>query len=204
LAVALGNIGIDHEEQGAYVRALDYLTQQLAIAEDLGDRRSASHAVWYIGNVYEAVGRYDDALACFSKQLAIAAELDDRRVAAIALGNIARVRAAQGADREAEELYTRGLTVLSALDLPHYVCEMRYRLADLYARRGRFAEARASAAAALADATRVKRTAIQFAAELLDVHARLHLGEISPASKNCSGDIRTQDTGRRPSMNGGV
>jgi len=179
LAVALGNIGIDHEEQGAYVRALDYLTQQLAIAEELGDRRSVSHAVWYIGNVYEAVGRYDEALACFSKQLAIAAELDDRRVAAIAIGNVARVRAAQGLDREAEELYTQSLTVLSALNVPHYVCEMRYRLADLYARRGRFVEAHAAAVEAFENATRVKRTAIQFAAQLLDIHARFNLGQIS-------------------------
>lgn len=179
LAVALGNIGIDHEEQGAYVRALDYFAQQLAIAEELGDRRSVSHAVWHAGNVYEALGRYAEALCYFSKQLAIATELDDRRVAAIALGNVARVRAAQGSDQDAEKFYTQSLLLLSAVNLPHYVCEMRYRLADLYARQGRFADAHASATDALHTATRLKRTAIQFAAELLNVHARVHLGQIS-------------------------
>ena len=129
--------------------------------------------------MYEALGRYAEALCYFSKQLAIATELDDRRVAAIALGNVARVRAAQGSDQDAERLYTQSLLLLSALNLPHYVCEMRYRLADLYARQGRFADAHASAADALRTATRLKRTAIQFAAELLDVHARVHLDQIS-------------------------
>ncbi len=179
LAVALGNIGIDYEEQGAYVRALDYFTRQLAIAGELGDRRSASHAIWHAGNVYEAVGRYRDALCCFAEQLAIATALDDRRVAAMALGNIARVHAAQGCFTEAEPLYTQSLALLSAMNLPHYVCEMRYRLADLHARQGRFADAHAAATDALRTAAGLKRTAIQFAAESLDVQARLHLGQIT-------------------------
>ncbi|MGQ0572547.1 MAG: ATP-binding protein, partial [Armatimonadota bacterium] len=181
IGVALGNIGIDYEEQGDYLKAFDYLQQQLAIAGELGDRRSESHATWHLGNICEAFGRFRDALDCFAYQLSIAAEIDDRRVAAIALGNVARVFAADGREEEGERLFRASLSLLRELRLPHYICETQYRLADLSLRLLQVAQAEREAAEAFQTAAALKRTPIQFAAELLTVRVELATCQVDPA-----------------------
>ena len=129
------------------------------------------------GELYRQQGQYDAALACYGRGLQIAVELNDRPSIYPIIGNIGIIRSTQGDWPAAESLYLHAIALGRALNIPYYLCEDLQRLAELYARQGRYSEAVQINNEALALATDVGQQDMRFAAQLLAVRLRVVLGE---------------------------
>jgi tetratricopeptide (TPR) repeat protein len=94
--------------------------------------------------------------------------------------NIAITYAARGSYQDAESLFTRTIALGRALNIPYFLCEGLYQIADLYTRYRRYAEAEPINQEALDIAGLVGRKEIQFQAQLLAVRIRIALGQGDP------------------------
>ena len=75
---AYGNLGSVYSSQGAFSKAIEYHTQELAITKEVSDRAKEGAAYSNLGNEYYSQGDYAKAVGYHSKDLAIAKEVGDR------------------------------------------------------------------------------------------------------------------------------
>jgi tetratricopeptide (TPR) repeat protein len=69
-------------------KAIEYQTQHLAIAKEVGDRAGEGMAYGNLGNAYESQGDYAKAIEPQTQRLAIAKEVGDRAGEGMAYGNL--------------------------------------------------------------------------------------------------------------------
>ena len=91
-----GNLGNCHASLGEYRQAIDLHTQALAIARDIGDRRSEAAALGNLGNCHASLGEYRPAIDLHTQALAIARDIGDRYGEANALDYLGRAWLASG------------------------------------------------------------------------------------------------------------
>ena len=109
--VGLNERGATALGQGQYREALNYYTQALAIAGELGDTAEEGSALNSIGVVYENQGLYDQALNSYEQALVIRREVVDRLGEGVTLGNIGGVYAQQGLLDQALNNYGQALVI---------------------------------------------------------------------------------------------
>ena len=95
-----------YEYEGDYVKALDYHTRSLEIAEELGDKSGMGSSLNNIGLVHSNKGDLDKALDYYERSLAIKEELGDKRDG-ISLTNIGLVHHDKGNYDKALDYYER-------------------------------------------------------------------------------------------------
>jgi len=76
--VAYGNLGCAYFSKGDYAKAIEYHTQDLSIAKEVGDRAGEGAAYGNLGHAYESQGDFTKAIECLAQDLAIAKEVSDR------------------------------------------------------------------------------------------------------------------------------
>jgi tetratricopeptide (TPR) repeat protein len=62
---------------GDFSQAIDYHTQHLAIAREVGDRAGEGGAYGNLGNAHDSMGDFSQAIAYYTQCLTIARELGD-------------------------------------------------------------------------------------------------------------------------------
>jgi tetratricopeptide (TPR) repeat protein len=69
-------------------KAIEYYEQALAIAREIGDRRSEGSGLGMLGNAYAALGDARKAIEYYEQALAIAREIGDKQSESIWIGNL--------------------------------------------------------------------------------------------------------------------
>ena len=106
-----GSLGISYQSQGGFAKAIEYHTQHLEIAKEVGDRSGEGKANRSLGNVYLSQGDFAKAIEYHTQQLAIANEVGDRAGAGEAYGNLGSAYQLQGDFADAIEYYTQCLAI---------------------------------------------------------------------------------------------
>ncbi|MBS1647658.1 MAG: tetratricopeptide repeat protein [Bacteroidetes bacterium] len=110
-AKILGYMGVIHNSQGEYLKALDCYSKALKVHEYFFDLRMQAISLNNMGNVYSNKGEYSNALDCYFKALQLHEKLNLKESQAIDLGNIGTVYSAQKNDTKAIAYYTKALKI---------------------------------------------------------------------------------------------
>ncbi len=99
-------LGNAYLSQGGYAKAIEYYTQDLAIAKEVGDRAGEVGSYGSLGNAYESQGGYAKAIEYYTQFLAIAEEVGDRAGKGKAYANLGNAYRSQGDFAKAIEYHT--------------------------------------------------------------------------------------------------
>jgi tetratricopeptide (TPR) repeat protein len=83
-----GNLGNVYRDQGQHDRAVEFITQSLDIAREIGDKRYEAVNLGNLGIVCEAQGQYERAVEWHTQAVDIAREIGNKRNEAVFLGNM--------------------------------------------------------------------------------------------------------------------
>lgn len=111
----LNNIGHVYTDQGQYPKALEFLSQALAIHQEIGDKAGEGTTLNNIGAVYNALRQYTKALEFFSQALAILTEIGDKPSEGTNLSNIGSLLAAQNQPELAIVFYKQSVNTTEAI-----------------------------------------------------------------------------------------
>ena len=81
-------LGNAYDSLGDFSRAIEYHTQDLAIAREVGDRAGEGSAYGNLGSAYKSLGDFSRAIEYHTQHLAIAREVGDRAGEGRAYGNL--------------------------------------------------------------------------------------------------------------------
>jgi tetratricopeptide (TPR) repeat protein len=85
---AYANLGNAYQSQGDFSKAIEYHTQDLAIANEVGDRAGEGAAYGNLGIAYQSQGDFSKVIDHHVQRLAIAKEVGDRAGEGRAHGNL--------------------------------------------------------------------------------------------------------------------
>lgn len=119
--IAVGSLWRDLPDKGAQIsgrqveRAYRAYKAALAVAEGIGDLRSASYAAGFLGQLYEQAGRYEEAARLTSRALFDAETLDAPEIAYLWNWQMGRLLRATGDLDEAIAAYQRSVVRLQSI-----------------------------------------------------------------------------------------
>ncbi len=109
--MAYGNLGCAYQLQGDFSQAIQYHTQCLAIAKEVGNRAEEGRAYGNLGNAYRLQGYYAKAIKYHAQHPAIAKELGDRAGEGRAYSNLGCGYQLQGGYAKAIAYHTKDLAI---------------------------------------------------------------------------------------------
>ncbi len=115
IANSYNNIGIVHDIQGNYEKAIMYYQKYLKICEELGDKKGMGSSFGNIGIVHQNQGNYEKAIMYYQKSLKIKEELRDRKGMSTSYNNIGAIHQYQGNYPKALEYYQKSLKIREEL-----------------------------------------------------------------------------------------
>jgi tetratricopeptide (TPR) repeat protein len=104
-------LGNAYYQAGRFDKAIEYHTQDLAIAKELGWRLEQARAYGNLGGVYEAQGDFGKAIECQTQDLEIAKELGNLKDEGKAYGNLGVTNQGLGDFGKAIEYHTQHLAI---------------------------------------------------------------------------------------------
>lgn len=113
---ALHNIGVTHEAQGDYEKALDYELRALSFRREMGNELKTANTLNNIGIIYDEQGNYKRALENYHEARKIYEKLKDEKRIAMVLVNMAIVLKAQGDYKKVIDYYREALTIYERLN----------------------------------------------------------------------------------------
>jgi serine phosphatase RsbU (regulator of sigma subunit) len=137
LAIALANTGEAHLKLGQYPRSRAAYAQARALAEEVGNRRLLAYIAEGEGRLHERQGALPEARVAFAAARETFEAIGDRRGLAMALLGLGRMEGGTAG----LEATLRAVEIAREMDSHHLLRDGYAQLADLYAARGRFAEA---------------------------------------------------------------
>jgi hypothetical protein len=96
---------------GDYAKAIEYHTQDLAVAKEVGDQGGEGRAYANLGCAYQAQGDFSKAIEYHTQRLAIAKEVGDRAGEGAAYGNLGCAYQSQKDFSQAIEYHTQRLAI---------------------------------------------------------------------------------------------
>jgi tetratricopeptide (TPR) repeat protein len=117
-AIVLINAAHVHRRTGAYETALTNYRAALAIAMELGDRRTQVDTLIGIGATFHNTGRYGEALIHHERALAISRSISERYEEAVALRHLGEVLTASGRYRGAVEHLRLAYALSTEINVP--------------------------------------------------------------------------------------
>jgi tetratricopeptide (TPR) repeat protein len=100
---------------GDFSKAIEYHTQDLAIATEVGDRAGEGQAYGNLGNAYHSLGDFSNAIEYHTQALAIATEVGDRAGEGAAYGNLGNAYQLQGEFSKAIAYHKQCLAIANDL-----------------------------------------------------------------------------------------
>ncbi|MCD4665126.1 MAG: tetratricopeptide repeat protein, partial [Bacteroidales bacterium] len=110
-AKSLRYIGIVHENQGSYDKAMENYLKSLKISEELGYKKGIAICYNNIGIVCENQGSYDKAMENYLMALKIDKELSNKKGMANCYSNIGNIHGNQGSYDKAIKNYLKSLKI---------------------------------------------------------------------------------------------
>jgi len=104
-------LGNAYQNLGDFNKAIEYHTQHLAIAKEVGDREGEERAYGNLGNAYQSQGGYAKAIKYHTQCLSIAKEVGDRAGEGRAYGSLGNAYQSQGGCAKAIEYHTKHLAI---------------------------------------------------------------------------------------------
>jgi predicted ATPase/class 3 adenylate cyclase/Tfp pilus assembly protein PilF len=141
-ALALGNLGNLHRNEGRMDEGRAHLTAALAMACAIKDRSLQCELHNGLGNLNFAMGRLDEAGVEYESALAIARELGDRRWEGGTLGNLGNLHTHQGRMEEGRDDYEAGLAAAREIGNRQWEGNMLCNLGFMHLTQQRLDEAR--------------------------------------------------------------
>jgi tetratricopeptide (TPR) repeat protein len=111
-AANLTNLGNAYHRLGDYHRAIDYYQQNLALAQEIGNRKGEGVALGNLGNVYYRLGDYLRAIDYYQQDLSIACEIGDHQGEGVTLCNLGLTYDSLGDYLRAIDYYQQSLTII--------------------------------------------------------------------------------------------
>ena len=108
---AQGNLATAYRTLGEVRKAIEGFEQVLAIAREIGDRRTEARTLGDLGISYRDLGELRTAIEFYEQCLAIARETGDRRGEGSALGNLGNAYRNLGEVHKALEFYEQDLAI---------------------------------------------------------------------------------------------
>ena len=149
-AKGLRGAGVLAWQQGDYGWATALHEEQLALCQDLGDRRGIANALLDLGEAARAQGDYERARALYEEALALHRDVGETLGIAFALNNLGEVARAQGDYGRATELLGQGLALYRDVGHTNAVANALTNLGDVAQAQGDDGRARALYEEALA------------------------------------------------------
>lgn len=132
-AIALLRMGNLFLQADMLDRALDNLTQALALFESKGDRNGQSSILGSIGEIYLSLGEPDRSLDYFNKSLSLARATGAKGPEASALSHIAEAHGVLRDHQKALEYYELALAIAKDLGDARHVAEISSAIGVVYA-----------------------------------------------------------------------
>ncbi len=114
-AAAYHNLGVIHQDQGEYEKAIEKYNLSLKIAEELGDKSGIAITLHQLGMIHQDQGEYEKAIEKYNLSLKIAEELGNKSGIAITLHQLGNIHYAQGEYEKAIEKYNLSLKIKEEL-----------------------------------------------------------------------------------------
>jgi CHAT domain-containing protein len=140
-ALALGYIGLCHNDAGEYPLALEFLQKSLAMKRELGERLEASKTLSNLGLTHWNLGEYPKAIEALNESMTIARSLGEKQVEAAALTNLGLVYDEQGDFRRSLEHHQRALELFRAVGFARGESAALGNLGGVHLLLGRYREA---------------------------------------------------------------
>ncbi len=131
-AEALNYIGITHEAQGNYDKALDFEHRALAMRRKIGDDSKTAKTINDIGIIYDEMGDFQKALENYFEARKIFEQLQDSSRIAMVLTNIGIVLKEQKEYRKVVGYYRRALAIYQKLGNRFGVAACNANLGSVY------------------------------------------------------------------------
>jgi tetratricopeptide (TPR) repeat protein len=110
-SAVLGNLGNAYRNLGQVEKAIEHHQKELAISQEIRDRRMEGNAMGNLASAYYSLGQVEKAIEHHQKALAISQEIGDRRMEGNAMGNLASEYYSLGQIEKAIEHYQKVLTI---------------------------------------------------------------------------------------------
>jgi tetratricopeptide (TPR) repeat protein len=141
LAIIQASLGGVARGRGRLDEATGWLTQSLAICEELGDRLTMASNYIDLGDIAKDQGRLDEAATCYARSLATYKEIGNRSGLSRSYGKLGLVALIRGQLDEAAIWYTRSLDIRRELGDQPEMARMYHSLGLVARTRGRLDEA---------------------------------------------------------------
>jgi len=114
-AIALHHLGIIHQDQGDYDKAIEKYNQSLEIVKELGNKGGIASTLHELGMIHAAQGDYDKAIEKYNQSLEIEKELGNKGGIASTLHELGIIHYIQGDYDKAIGKYNQSLEIKKAL-----------------------------------------------------------------------------------------
>jgi ATP/maltotriose-dependent transcriptional regulator MalT len=126
---------------GAYALAKRHVQRAHEVATALGDHRSATSALLYLGKIAHEQGNYPQSEAYLQEGLTLARQMGDREQICISLLNLGEVAGAQGNDTQAEAYFLEGLGFARQIGYSQWISATLTNLGSMARKQGNYARA---------------------------------------------------------------
>jgi len=136
----LGSLGLVCETQGHYTKALDYYSQSLKIAENIGNQPIIARSLNNIGLIYKEDGDYSKALEYYLKSLELAEQLGNKHAVAGISMNIGVIHNEQGNYPKSLDFYSKSLETARQVGNQQGVASTLVNMGNTYNDQGKSAK----------------------------------------------------------------
>jgi tetratricopeptide (TPR) repeat protein len=126
---------------GGYAKAIEYHTQWLTIAKEVGDRAGEGGAYGSLGNAYQSLGDFAKAIQYNAQWLAIAKEVGNRAGEGMAYGNLGNTYESLGDFAKAIQYHAQWLAIAKEVGNRAGEGNVYGSLGNAYRSQGDFAKA---------------------------------------------------------------
>ena len=140
-ASAYHYIGMVHQDQGEYEKAVKKYDQSLKIKEKIGDKGGIAKTLGQLGNIHLLQGEYENAIAKYTQSLEIARDIGDKRVISSALHQIGIVYQEQGEYEQAIQKYTKSLKIAEEIGDKGSIARSLHHLGIIHQEQGEYEQA---------------------------------------------------------------
>jgi len=140
-AFALNNIGINYQNQGDYIKAIDYYIQAQEIYREIDDKKGTAKCFNNIGLIYKSQGDYAKAVDFFTQSLKMHEEIGAKQGMGVALNNIGTIYKAQEDYTKAIDFFTQSRKIYEEINDQRRVATSLNNIGTIYLNQGDYTKA---------------------------------------------------------------
>ncbi|MBI5663467.1 MAG: tetratricopeptide repeat protein [Nitrospirae bacterium] len=135
-ARALHNLGVIHQAQGEYDKAIEKYNQSMKIKEELGGKSGIASTLHQLGMIHQVQGDYDRAIEKYNQRMKISEELGNKSGIAITLHQLGMIHQVQGDYDRAIEKYNQSMKIKEELGNKSGIAITLHQLGNIHYEQG--------------------------------------------------------------------